>query len=556
MMGAPPQMDLLDYKPRMKEWYDRDLPESVRRGQRLTTMTSGQARFPIAPSVFEFKQHGRSGAWISELLPYTARMVDDIAIIRSMHTEAINHEPAITFIQTGRQIPGRPCIGSWIAYGLGSVNRDLPTFVVMNAEKSHPKSGVQAISAKLWSSGFLSPEYAGVGLRGGDDPVLYLKDPGGVSREVRRKMLDGLSELNRMRHQEVGNPETLARIEQYEMAFRMQSSVPEMSDLSSEPESTFKRWGEEARQPGKFQNAALMARRLVERGVRFVQIYHRGWDVHSSAPEVLPAQARDVDRASWALIQDLKERGLFEDTLVIWGGEFGRTIYSQGLLTPTNYGRDHHPRCYSLWMAGGGIKGGVVHGETDDFSYNIVKDPVHIRDYQATILRLFGIDHERFTYPPPGSGRQAHRGRNRPRGERAAGLKDLAPWLAPPKCSCNLVPLVRRSHGMKTSWERGRPARTMTGAASAMKTNHECTRIRINLTQRQAAPQCFYSFVPVVRRSHGMKTSWERGRPARTKPPAASAISPTWINRQRRHGSPSAWPMLFPPPGYLTAASH
>ncbi len=398
MMGAPPQMDLLDYKPKMREWYDKDLPESVRRGQRLTTMTSGQARFPIAPSVFDFKQHGGSGAWISELLPYTARMVDDIAIIRSMHTEAINHEPAITFIQTGRQIPGRPCIGSWIAYGLGSMNRDLPTFVVMNAEKSHPKAGVQAISAKLWSSGFLSPKYAGVGLRGGDEPVLYLKDPGGVSRQVRRKMLDGLGELNRMRHQEVGNPETLARIEQYEMAFRMQTSVPEMSDLSSEPKSTFKRWGEEARQPGKFQNAALMARRLVERGVRFVQIYHRGWDVHSSAPEVLPAQARDVDKASWALIQDLKERGLFEDTLVIWGGEFGRTIYSQGELTPTNYGRDHHPRCYSLWMAGGGIKGGVVHGETDDFSYNIVKDPVHIRDYQATMLHLFGIDHERFTH--------------------------------------------------------------------------------------------------------------------------------------------------------------
>ena len=325
-------------------------------------------------------------------------MVDDIAIIRSMHTEAINHEPAITFIQTGRQIPGRPCIGSWLAYGLGSMNRDLPTFVVMNAEKSHPKAGVQAISAKLWSSGFLSPKYAGVGLRGGDEPVLYLKDPGGVNREMRRKMLDGLGELNRMRHQEVGNPETLARIEQYEMAFRMQTSVPEMSDLSGEPESTFKRWGEEARQPGKFQNAALMARRLVERGVRFVQIYHRGWDVHSSAPEVLPAQARDVDKASWALIQDLKERGLFEDTLVIWGGEFGRTIYSQGELTPTNYGRDHHPRCYSLWMAGAGVKGGVVHGETDDFSYNIVKDPVHIRDYQATILHLFGIDHERFTH--------------------------------------------------------------------------------------------------------------------------------------------------------------
>ena len=402
MMGGPPQMDLLDYKPKMKDWYDRDLPESVRRGQRLTTMTSGQARFPIAPSVFKFKQYGQSGAWISELLPYTAKMVDDLAIVRSVQTEAINHEPAITFIQTGRQVAGQPCIGSWISYGLGSMNRDLPTFVVMNAEKSHPKSGVQAISAKLWSSGFLSPSYAGVGLRGGLDPVLYLKNPKGVSTTTRRKMLDGLSKLNQIRHREIGNPETLARIEQFEMAFRMQSSVPEMGDLSSEPKSTFKRWGEEAKEPGKFQNAALMARRLVERGVRFVQIYHRGWDVHGFAPEVLPAQARDVDRASWALIQDLKERGLLEDTLVIWGGEFGRTIYSQGQLTPTDYGRDHHPRCYSIWMAGGGVKGGVVYGETDDFSYNIVKNPVHIRDFQATILHLFGINHERFTHKHQG----------------------------------------------------------------------------------------------------------------------------------------------------------
>jgi len=402
MMGGPPQMDLLDYKPKMKDWYDRDLPESVRRGQRLTTMTSGQARFPIAPSVFKFKQYGQSGAWISELLPYTAKMVDDLAIVRSVQTEAINHEPAITFIQTGRQVAGQPCIGSWISYGLGSMNRDLPTFVVMNAEKSHPKSGVQAISAKLWSSGFLSPSYAGVGLRGGLDPVLYLKNPKGVSTTTRRKMLDGLSKLNEIRHRKIGNPETLARIEQFEMAFRMQSSVPEMGDLSSEPKSTFKRWGEEAKEPGKFQNAALMARRLVERGVRFVQIYHRGWDVHGFAPEVLPAQARDVDRASWALIQDLKERGLLEDTLVIWGGEFGRTIYSQGQLTPTDYGRDHHPRCYSIWMAGGGVKGGVVYGETDDFSYNIVKNPVHIRDFQATILHLFGINHERFTHKHQG----------------------------------------------------------------------------------------------------------------------------------------------------------
>ena len=402
MMGAPPQMDLLDYKPGMKDWYDKDLPESIRQGQRLTTMTSGQSRFPIAPSVFKFQQHGQSGAWISELLPKTAEMVDDIAIIRSMKTDAINHEPAITFIQTGREVPGRPCIGSWLSYGLGTMNQDLPTFVVMNAVKSHPKSGQQAISAKLWSSGFLSPEYAGVGLRSGADPVLYVNNPDGVPQSVRREMLNGLSELNQIQHERIGDPSTLARIEQYEMAFRMQSSVPEMSDLSSEPESTWKRWGEDARQPGKFQNAALMARRLIERGTRFVQIYHRGWDVHNNAPLVLPHQARDVDNAAWALVQDLKERGLFEDTLVIWGGEFGRTIYSQGELTATNYGRDHHPRCYSLWMAGGGVKGGMVYGETDEFSYNIVKDPVHIRDYQATIMHLFGIDHERFTHKHQG----------------------------------------------------------------------------------------------------------------------------------------------------------
>ena len=334
MMGAPPQMDLLDYKPAMKDWYNKDLPDSIRQGQRLTTMTSGQARFPIAPSVFEFHQSGQSGTWISEILPRTASMADDLCIIRSMHTDAINHEPAITFIQTGREIPGRPCIGSWISYGLGSLNGDLPTFVVMNAERSHPKAGRQAISAKLWSSGFLSPKYAGVGLRPGADPVLYVKNPDGVTTGTRRQMLDGLQALNQIQHDRIGDPETLARIEQYEMAFRMQSSVPEMSDLSSEPESTWKRWGEAAREPGKFQNAALMARRLVERGVRFVQIYHRGWDVHNNAPEILPAQARDADQGAWALIQDLKERGLFEDTLVIWGGEFGRTIYSARRVDP------------------------------------------------------------------------------------------------------------------------------------------------------------------------------------------------------------------------------
>ncbi len=397
-MGAPPQMDLYDYKPQMKDWYDKDLPDSIRQGQRLTTMTSGQSRFPIAPSYWDFHQHGESGTWITDLLPHTAKMADDMAIIRSMHTEAINHEPAITFIQTGRQVAGRPSIGSWLAYGLGSMNRDLPTFVVMNAEKSHPKAGVQAISARLWSAGFLSAKYAGVGLRSGADPVLYVRNPEGVPQHVRRRMLDGLNEMNQIQHQKIGDPETLARIEQFEMAFRMQSSVPEMSDLSSEPESTFKRWGEDAREPGKFANAALMARRLIERGVRFVQIYHRGWDVHNRCPLVLPFQCKDIDRAAWALVQDLKERGLFDETLVIWGGEFGRTIYSQGKLTATDFGRDHHPRCFSVWMAGGGVKGGVVYGETDDFSYNVVKDPVHIRDFQATIMHLFGIDHERFTH--------------------------------------------------------------------------------------------------------------------------------------------------------------
>ncbi|MCC6368199.1 MAG: DUF1501 domain-containing protein [Bryobacterales bacterium] len=398
MVGAPPQMDLLDYKPGMKAYFDKDLPESVRNGQRLTTMTSGQSRFPIAPSVFKFSQHGSNGTWISELLPNTAKMVDDIAIIRTMHTEAINHEPAITFIQTGSQIPGKPCMGSWIAYGLGSMNQDLPSFVVMNAVHTNPKANVQAISARLWSAGFLSAQYAGVALRSGGDPVLYINNPDGVNPKMRRRMLDALNELNRIQYEKVADEETRARIEQYEMAFRMQSSVPELTDLSKEPGSTFKLYGEEARKGGSYANTALMARRLVERGVRFVQVYHRGWDVHSILPEVLPSQCKDVDQANYALVEDLKQRGLLDDTIVIWGGEFGRTVYSQGKLTATDYGRDHHPRCFSLWVAGGGIKGGVVHGETDDFSYNIIRDPVHIRDFQATVLHQLGIDHERFSY--------------------------------------------------------------------------------------------------------------------------------------------------------------
>jgi hypothetical protein len=398
MVGAPPQMDLFDYKPGLKDWFDKDLPDSVRKGQRLTTMTSGQSRFPIAPSVFNFQQHGRGGAWISELLPYTSKMADDIAILRSLNTEAINHEPAITFIQTGNMIAGKPCMGAWVAYGLGSLNQDLPTFVVLNATHSNPKANVQAISARLWSAGFLSAQYSGVALRSGGDPVLYINNPDGVAPQIRRRMLDALGQLNQIEHEKIGDPETLVRIAQYEMAFRMQSSVPELTDVSKEPESTYKLYGEDARKGGTFANSCLMARRLTERGVRFVQLYHRGWDVHGNLPEVLPSQCRDVDQGCWALVQDLKQRGLLDSTLVIWGGEFGRTVYSQGKLTPTDHGRDHHPRCFSLWMAGGGVKGGVVHGETDDFSYNIVKDPVHVRDFQATILRLFGINNETFTY--------------------------------------------------------------------------------------------------------------------------------------------------------------
>jgi uncharacterized protein (DUF1501 family) len=398
MVGAPPQHDLFDYKPGMKDWYDKDLPDSIRRGQRLTTMTSGQTRFPIAPTVFKFAQYGKSGTWLSELLPYTAKMVDDIALIRSMHTEAINHEPAITFIQTGFMIAGKPCMGSWISYGLGSMNQDLPTFVVLNASHSNPKANVQAISARLWSAGFLSGRYSGVALRSGGDPVLYINNPDGVNGTVRRRMLDALGELNQIQYRELGDPETQTRIAQYEMAFRMQSSVPELTDLSKESARTYEMYGEDARKGGTFAHSCVMARRMIERGVRFVQIYHRGWDVHGTLPEVLPSQCKDVDQPAWALVQDLKARGLLDDTLVIFGGEFGRTIYSQGKLTPTNYGRDHHPRCFSLWMAGGGVKGGIVHGETDEFSYNIVNNPVHVRDFQATILHQFGIQHDKFTF--------------------------------------------------------------------------------------------------------------------------------------------------------------
>ena len=398
LMGAPPQIETFDYKPKLRELFDQDLPESIRNGQRLTTMTSGQTRFPIAPSVFDFKQYGKNGAWISDLLPYTAKMTDDIAIIRSMWTDAINHEPAITFFQTGQQVAGRPCMGSWLSYGLGSMNQNLPTFVVLQANHKNPKANVQAISARLWSAGFLSGQYSGVSLRSTGDPVLFLNNPAGVPAEMRRRMLDSLAEMNRLESAKLGDPETQTRIAQYEMAFRMQASAPELTDLSKEPDTTWKLYGEDAKEPGSFAQSCLMARRLAERGVRFVQMYHRGWDVHGDLPEVLASQCKEMDQSAWALVQDLKQRGMLDDTLVILAGEFGRTVYCQGKLTKANYGRDHHPRCFSLWMAGGGIKGGIVHGETDDFSYNVVRDPVHVRDFHATILRLFGIDHERFTY--------------------------------------------------------------------------------------------------------------------------------------------------------------
>ena len=398
MLGGPAQMDLYDYKPKMVDYYDKDLPESIRKGQRLTTMTSGQARFPIAPSKYRFKQQGQCGMWMNdELLTHTAKMADDMVFIRSMHTEAINHEPAVTNMQTGNQVTGRPCIGAWVSYGLGSLNQNLPTFVVMVAKPSNTEQ-IQAISARLWQSGYLPGQNAAVAFRAASDPILYINNPPGVDPAVRRRTLDGLGQMNQLEHQRTGDPETLTRIAQYEMAFRMQTSVPELADLSKEDAKTFDLYGPDAKKPGTFANTVLTARRLVEKGTRFVQIYHNNWDHHGNLPGRMTDQCRDVDQASAGLIQDLKRKGLFDSTLVIWGGEFGRTIYSQGGLTKTNYGRDHHPRCFSMWMAGGGVKGGTVYGETDDYSYNVVKDPVHVRDFHATVLRLLGLDHEKFTY--------------------------------------------------------------------------------------------------------------------------------------------------------------
>jgi hypothetical protein len=397
MSGGPPQMDLFDYKPSLASQFNKDMPDSVRGNQQLTGMTAGQAHFPVAPSHWPFGQHGETGAWVSSLLPFTARMVDDLTIIKTMNTDAINHEPAIMLMNTGNMNAGKPCLGAWLAYGLGSMNDNLPTFIVLQT-KTNPKENNQPVSARLWSSGFLSSEYAGVGLRSGADPVLYLADPAGVDRTVRREMLDTVEQINRQTLAEVGDPETNARIAQYEMAFRMQSSVPDLIDLRQEPQSTWDLYGPEARQPGTFAYNCLLARRMAERGVRFTQIYKRGWDVHNDAVGTLPILCQETDRGGYALVTDLKRRGLLDDTLVIWAGEFGRTVYSQGGLSQDNYGRDHHPRCFTTWVAGGGVRPGIIYGETDEYSYNVVKDPVHVRDFNATILHCLGIDHNKFTY--------------------------------------------------------------------------------------------------------------------------------------------------------------
>jgi len=395
--GAPSQIELFDYKPALENLRAKELPDSVRQGQRLTGMTATQTSFPVAPSLFAFARHGQCGAWVSELMPHTAGVVDDLCFIKSMNTEQINHDPAVTFCQTGFQLAGRPSIGAWLAYGLGSENRDLPAFVVMISQGSGNPAD-QPLYDRLWGAGFLPSKYQGVKFRSAGDPVLYLSDPPGVDSAMRRRYLDDLAQLNDLNLREYNDPEISTRISQYEMAYRMQSSVPELTDLSKEPASVFELYGPESRRPGSFAANCLLARRLAERGVRFIQLFHRGWDQHTNLPKQIRGQARDTDQASAALITDLKQRGLLDDTLVVWGGEFGRTVYSQGRLTADDYGRDHHPRCFTIWMAGGGVKRGLTWGETDDFSYNITRDPVDIHDLHATILRTLGIDHTKLTF--------------------------------------------------------------------------------------------------------------------------------------------------------------
>ena len=395
--GAPSQMELFDYKPQLEKLQGTELPATVRMGQRITGMTSGQASFPVAGSIFKFSQVGKSGAWISELLPRHAKIMDDLAVIKTVHTEAINHDPAITFIQTGSQQPGRPSMGAWVSYGLGSDNQNLPAFVVL-VSQANALNPDQPLFSRLWGGGFLPSKYQGVKFLASGDPVLYLSNPPGISPTTRRRMLDGIAKLNRMLAEEYGDPEIDARVAQYEMAYRMQTSVPDLMDLSKEPEHIFELYGPDSRKPGTYAANCLLARRLAERGVRFIQLYHRGWDQHGDLPRDISLQCKGVDQASAGLVLDLKQRGMLDDTLVFWGGEFGRTVYCQGTLTPTNYGRDHHPRCFSVWMAGGGVKPGISYGETDDYCYNVVKDPVHIHDLQATILNCLGVDHKRLTY--------------------------------------------------------------------------------------------------------------------------------------------------------------
>ncbi len=397
MNGGPSQLDTFDYKPKLVEQFDKDLPASVRMGQRITTMTSGQARLPVAPSLFKFAQQGKCGMRVSELLPHTAKCVDDIALVRSVHTNAINHDPACTFVMTGNEVPGKPSIGSWLAYGLGSESNDLPAFVVFTPYWSSG-AAAQALFSRMWASGFLPGKFGGVALRSVGDPVLYVQNPPGVSPASRRAMLDTLGELNHRTFDRYSDPETLTRISQYEMAFRMQTSVPDLTDLSKETKETLDLYGPEVSKPGSFAASALLARRLVERGVRAVQILHRGWDQHGNLPNEIRSQCRDTDQPTAALLTDLKRRGLLNSTLVVWGGEFGRTVYSQGGLSKTNYGRDHHPRNFCMWLAGGGIKGGTVYGETDDFSYNVATNPAHVNDLNATILHCLGIDHTKFTF--------------------------------------------------------------------------------------------------------------------------------------------------------------
>jgi uncharacterized protein DUF1501 len=395
--GAPSQMDLFDYKPELKNLRGRELPDSIRMGQRLTGMTATQTSFPVAPSRFRFARHGQSGAWISELMPHLTKVADELCFIKSMYTEAINHDPAITFFQTGAQLAGRPSMGAWVSYGLGSDNRDLPAFVALVSQGSGNPAD-QPLYDRLWGSGFLPTRYQGVKLRSGGEPVLYLSNPPGLDNAARRRMLDDLAQLNQLRLQEQGDPEIATRIAQYELAYRMQTSVPELTDLSSEPRSIFDLYGPDARKPGTYAANCLLARRLAERGVRFIQLFHKGWDQHTNLPKQIAGQCRDTDQPTAALIADLKQRGLLDDTLVIWGGEFGRTVYCQGTLTAENYGRDHHPRCFTVFLAGGGIKPGLTHGETDDFCYNITRDPIHVHDLHATMLHCLGIEHTRLTF--------------------------------------------------------------------------------------------------------------------------------------------------------------